>query len=154
MTSRRFRLQDSRVVAALAALVVTGVAACGGSQIQTSPTLHVDPIAVDEQAVGINWGGNWRTNWGELNLFPEDDVVRGAFRYVGSGGAERVGLLVGKPVGNRFAFKWIEQKGTDKGFGVFVLALDSSKFAGTFGYADSDSDGGEWCGVRVDVASP
>jgi hypothetical protein len=125
---------------------------CSASPIQPKPTLHVAPIAVDLQATGLKWAGLWRTNWGELALFPDGKVVRGVFRYLSSG-VERVGLLIGEPQGNRMAFRWMEQKGADKGLGVFVLGADSAAFSGSFGYDGSETDGGEWCGLREGKAA-
>lgn len=127
-------------------------AACSASPIQPTPTLHVAPVTVDLQAKDLKWAGLYRTNWGELALFPDGKVVRGVFRYL-SAGVEKIGLLIGEPEGNRLAFKWMEQKGADKGRGVFVLAADSSAFSGTFGYDVSESDGGEWCGLREGKAA-
>lgn len=138
-----------RILQPLAALALVLAAACSGPKAVQVNALHVDTIEPDESAHGRRWSGRWQTNWGQLELFAADGQIRGAFRYV-SEGAERVGLLVGKPHGNVLAFTWVEQGGTSKGRGRFVIDSESSKFSGMYGYENSEEDGGEWCGVRAD----
>lgn len=132
------------------ALAVAGCFGCSAPEVRMTNALHVDPIEADPAAAGVRWAGRWQTNWGQLELFVDGKQIRGAFRYL-SQGAERVGLLIGQTEGNVLTFTWVEQKGTDKGRGKFFAAPDSAKFSGMYGYADSDSDGGEWCGVRSDA---
>lgn len=124
------------------------LAGCGAPQATAVTSLHVEAIAPSDTDTSALWTGRWRTNWGQLDLQLQAGVVRGAFRYE-SEGQERVGLIVGQPKGNQLLLKWIEQKATAKGRGVLVMAADGSKFSGTYGSDDSETDGGEWSGERV-----
>ncbi len=133
----------------IAAISLLVLAACSGPKAVQVNALHVDSIEPNDNAHGLHWSGRWQTNWGQLELFAADGQIRGAFRYV-SEGTERVGLLVGKPLGNVLTFTWVEQGGSNKGRGRFVLDGESSKFSGIYGYESSEEDGGEWCGVRAD----
>lgn len=135
----------ARSACTLAILAATG---CAAPQVTDVTSFHVEAIAPSDTDTSALWTGRWRTNWGQLDLQLQDGVVRGAFRYL-SEGQERVGLIVGQPKGNQLLLKWIEQKASAKGRGILVMAADGSKFSGTYGSEDSETDGGEWSGVRV-----
>lgn len=135
---------------ALAALAALCLGSCGAPQVTDVTSLHVDAIVPSDSDTSALWTGRWRTNWGQLDLQLQDGTVRGAFRYE-SEGQERVGLIVGQPKGNQLYLKWIEQKASAKGRGILVMAADGSKFSGTYGSEESDSDGGEWSGIRVQL---
>lgn len=124
------------------------IGACGAPQVTAVTSLHVEPIAPSAVDTSALWTGRWQTNWGQLDLQTMDGVVRGAFRYE-ENGQERVGILVGHPRGNQLICKWIEQKASARGLARLVMAGDGSRFSGTYGSGESESDGGEWSGLRV-----
>ncbi len=138
-------------VAAAAGCAALTLSGCAAPQVTDVTGLHVDPVPPSDTDTSALWTGRWRTNWGQLDLQLQQGVVRGAFRYE-SDGQERVGLIVGQPKGNQLILKWIEQKASAKGRGILVMAADGSKFSGTYGSEESDSDGGEWSGIRVQMA--
>lgn len=133
-------------------LVFCVLAGCGAPQVTAVTSLHVDPIAPTAVDMSSLWTGRWQTNWGQLDLQMMDGVVRGAFRYE-EAGQERVGLVVGQPRGNQLICKWIEQRASAKGMARLVMAADGSRFSGTYGSGESETDGGEWSGVRVVLAA-
>lgn len=123
-------------------------AACSGPGVAASEVIDVPPIAKSETPTKARWVGQWRTNWGTLDLVQDGAKILGSFSYKWEG-EERVGILVGKPNGNYLDFKWSEQKGADKGRGTLVIAEDGSKFSGHYGYDESCDDAGPWSGIRV-----
>lgn len=130
-------------------MVAVVAAGCSAAGPVSDAEIVVEPIAASAEPIKVSWVGTWRTNWGQLDIIAgEGNRLLGSFSYKWEG-QERVGILVGEPVGNQLPFHWSEQKGVDKGLGRFVLAPDGSKFSGQYGYDTSETDAGPWSGLRV-----
>ena len=123
-------------------------AACSGAGPVVDSEIVVEPIAPSDTPSKLSWVGTWRTNWGQVDIIADGNRLLGSFSYKWEG-QERVGTLVGEPVGNQLPFRWSEQKGSDKGLGRFVMSADGGKFSGHYGYDTSDADAGSWSGRRV-----
>lgn len=85
--------------------------------------------------------GTWSTNWGPLHLTEAGTSVTGSYE------GEYPGTLQGKRNGNTVTFTWAGSNG-ETGKGKFVFSADGTSFEGTWGGADSMTNGGEWSGTR------
>ncbi len=103
------------------------------------PTWHFVP-----KKAPVSWVGTWETDWGELVFVTQTDGV--AVGHYAWGSPPQKGRLAGTIDGDTLRFTWTE--GGSFGRGVFVMTGDRSYFVGTWGTADSDSDGGAWSGRR------
>ena len=116
----------------------------GSSAGSTTSSASDGPISVPVST----WEGKWSTNFGPLVTEQKDGKLYGLYQY---GENQIVGAIMGDLDGtNVMHFSWAEKNGAGKGSGVFVVAADGSEFVGTWGYGDSESDGGNWEGDRID----
>ncbi len=102
-----------------------------------SCTLEKDNTAIP----GGNLTGNWKTNLVSLTLTQSGNSISGSYNYKG-------GKIKGILSGNRLEYTWTQTDGK-KGKGYFIISKDWQSIAGTYGYNDDDSGGGEWKGTKV-----
>jgi hypothetical protein len=96
----------------------------------------------------IDVTGTYDSNYGVVRLEQHGNYIEG--EYVCCGG----GTLHGKLDGRVIKFHWEEagDGGAGAGQGVWKLAA-AGALRGSWGYGDSDDDGGEWNLDRVDTDS-
>jgi hypothetical protein len=107
--------------------------------------LFVTPSAPPRQAAPT-WQGTFKSTYGTLVF--EVSAPGAIGNYVYGDGKPVHGHIEGSVDGTRLAFAWSEIDGAGSGHGVFNLEADGRRFVGTWGYGDSDHDGGEWSGER------
>lgn len=105
--------------------------------------MAVSGITVKLQSQQAQISGSWDTNYGVITFSQTGNVVTGS--YTGNDPGKLTGTLSGMTL----YFKWIGENGAH-GKGVFVFADDGGSFEGSWGYNDSDNDGGEWNGSRME----
>lgn len=84
--------------------------------------------------------GIWKTNLVDLRLTQSGNAVSGTYDYEG-------GKREGSITGNRLDYTWNQTNGK-KGRGYFIISDDWNSVAGSYGYNDDDTNGGEWKGTK------
>jgi len=84
-----------------------------------------------------NYNGLWASNWGGVNLVQEGSQVTGTFE------GTHPGRLRGSVRGQKLTFSWRQRNG-QTGRGVYRLSSDGCAIEGSWGLADSATDGGAW----------
>jgi len=111
----------------------------------TADTLFVTPAA-PPRAKAPSFEGTFKSTYGTIVFDVTAAHVVGNYTY---GDKKLVhGHIDGALDGSRLTFAWSEVDGAGSGHGSFTLSDDGRRFTGTWGYADSDHDGGEWSGDR------
>lgn len=109
-------------------------------------TMH--PLA---QALGRDeLVGQYDTNWGPLTLSVADNGT-GLVGYYGTPSEPSrfgEGRLAGTVSGARFTYIWVGDDSGKRGRGYFERGEAGRAITGTWGYGDSDTDGGSWAGTR------
>ncbi|HUS32333.1 MAG TPA: hypothetical protein VMZ53_27725 [Kofleriaceae bacterium] len=81
--------------------------------------------------------GDYASNWDDVHLVQEGDRIHGT--YVCCGGGTIEGRII---EGRIIKFEWDEPRGAGHGAGIWTIK--GSTLQGTWGHAQSNSDGGPW----------
>ena len=88
------------------------------------------------------FAGEWETNWGDLVIESSEEKLTGSYS------GKFTGTIEGSVKDDgTFHFVW-KQKNAEWGSGVFTLSEDGKKLDGTWGGAESETNGGAWTGTR------
>lgn len=136
-------------------VVLLVLAGCSGGNQGVQMNTEIQRGAMPE---GGNWAGIWFTNWGEMSISTTGSSVVGEFCQEDR---NRYGRLEGTANGNVMTFHWItndvsmagasrETEGSAIVQFTFVPAGEnqSSHMEGTWGYDNSNADGGILRGDR------
>lgn len=85
--------------------------------------------------------GAWDTDWGLLVIKQGEEKLTG--KYNGA----FVGTIEGTVKEGKLHFVW-KQTNAEWGSGVFTVSDDGKKLTGTWGGAESETNGGPWTGTR------
>ncbi|MDF1862540.1 MAG: hypothetical protein P1U87_20150 [Verrucomicrobiales bacterium] len=85
--------------------------------------------------------GTWDTNWGNLVIEQKQEKFTG--KYVG----KFSGTIEGTIKEGKLHFTW-KQPNAEWGSGVFTISEDGKSLKGTWGGAESATNGGPWDGKR------
>lgn len=85
--------------------------------------------------------GTWNTNWGLLIIKQGEEKLTG--KYSG----KFSGTIEGTVKEGKLHYKWVQPNG-EWGSGVFTVSEDGNTLTGTWGGANSETNGGAWNGKR------
>jgi len=134
-------------------LLILFTISCGSRGVQMNSTIHRGPMPE-----GGTFAGIWFSNWGEMSLSTQGSSIVGQFCQEDR---NRYGRLEGSAQGNVLTLHWITNDVTMSGSSrqtegsaivqfSFVEAGENrtSHFEGTWGYQNSNADGGILRGDR------
>ncbi|MFH0967629.1 MAG: hypothetical protein V1862_08095 [Methanobacteriota archaeon] len=101
--------------------------------------------------VGCDVSGTWKTNWGDISL-TDTSVSYDRITLTGNYTRQSRGTFDGTLTGPIFTGVWSEPGsvlGDEKGRFTFLFRDDCCSFTGTWGTGESDTNGGEWSGMRT-----
>jgi hypothetical protein len=141
----------TRLGAIVTALFLVGCTGAGGTRMNSD--IHRGPMPT-----GGTWAGIWFSTWGEMSLSLQGSSVVGEFCNEED---NRYGRLEGTAQGNVFTFHWMTtdvtmagSPRTSEGSGIvqfsFLAAGEAQQghFEGTWGFEESNADGGPLRGDR------
>ena len=100
---------------------------------------------------GCDITGTWKTNWGNLSLDESYSSFNQKYAIIGSYIKKNQGTFQGELTGPVLTGEWEEpdaKSPEDSGRFTFFFKDNCCVFTGTWGTGDSDTNGGEWSGVR------
>jgi len=157
--NRRRRSMRTVCVSMAVLLVAALLAGCGGGQGQRA---NVQP---GPMPAGGDWDGVFQSPaYGRMEFTVKGNEVSGLYE-----GERHYGRIHGKLDGNILFFRWTQWKEDlqgklreTTGSGYFKYRIDVEqastrtreihRIAGSWGYGDSDADGGPWEAIRLDRA--
>ncbi len=100
---------------------------------------------------GCDITGSWKTNWGNMSLDESYSSFNQKYTIIGSYVKKNQGTFQGELTGPVLTGEWAEPDAKsleDSGRFTFFLKDNCCAFTGTWGTGDSDTNGGEWSGIR------
>lgn len=100
---------------------------------------------------GCDVSGSWKTNWGDVNL-TDTSYTYNRIEVTGNYTKQGRGTFDGTLMGPVLTGTWSEPGsviGDETGRFTFLFRDDCCSFTGTWGTGESDSNGGEWSGMRI-----
>lgn len=91
-------------------------------------------LALGDSSANVT--GRYRSNWDEVRLHQRGSHVTGT--YVCCGGGTIDGVIEGRVL----HYRWHEPHGAGDGHGTWTISGDT--LDGTWGFGDSESNGGPW----------
>ena len=101
--------------------------------------------------IGCDVSGTWRTNWGDITLKNNPEIYN-RIAILGNYTRENIGSFDGTLTGPILTGTWSEPGtvlGDKTGRFTFLFRDDCCSFTGTWGTGGSDTNGGDWSGMRV-----
>jgi hypothetical protein len=86
--------------------------------------------------------GTYKMDNGEMKLVQKGNKVTGSYK------GKDTGKIEGTVANGRLKYRWVQPNG-EKGRGYFNLSPDGKSIFGLWGNGESETNGGEWKGVRI-----
>ena len=109
-------------------------------------TVHSPPASAQAAAEGTEFGGSWKTKWGDGQAVL--DLVQIGAQITGTYGGTSQGKVTGRIAGKVLTGNWTGSAPDDHGGFVLNFSADGKSFTGTWGTGTSRNNGGPWVGTR------